>query len=85
MSGVAALLRLTLANWGLLVWSVAFVALYGGLSVGCAVGGGPPRDRPRGGLDRASAAGRAARRSGPAKVGGEPTRFQFRFRGGGGP
>ena len=40
MSGVAALLRLTLANWGLLVWSVAFVALYGGLSVGCAVGAG---------------------------------------------
>ena len=40
MSGVAALLRLTLAHWGLLVWSAAFVALYGGLSVGCAVGAG---------------------------------------------
>ena len=40
MSGVAALLRLTLANWGLLIWSVAFVLLYGGLSLGCAAGAG---------------------------------------------
>ncbi|MET4699220.1 hypothetical protein ABIE65_002250 [Constrictibacter sp. MBR-5] len=40
MSGVAALLRLTLASWGLLVWSVAFVVLYGGLSLGCAAGAG---------------------------------------------
>ena len=39
-NGAAAIGRLTLGTWGLLVWSAAFLLLYGGLSLGCAAGAG---------------------------------------------